>query len=208
MTYLKFLSIVLFVSLRPPALTQNIQIQVKQDDFNHIPKSDQRMSIVLDCKNNGDSNLLLYAIGSHLVQNLVTEERVCDLTRVGAGLALMVFNENHERKYPIFRVHDSTLDVPQTEEQLEKLLDQGREQLLDGTRVVKVRGDISVHWNIDLSNFNLKEGRYYFKLIYFSGEGIWKNRIGETQIKQDMKIYNADLYQGCAISNIVHFVIE
>jgi len=54
-----------------------------------------------------------------------------------------------------------------------------------------------------LSAFSFKKGAYYLQLIYYSGKALRTETVGEEQIVKDQKTHNAELFQGCAISNII-----
>ncbi|HEY9044499.1 MAG TPA: hypothetical protein VIN08_01325 [Ohtaekwangia sp.] len=208
MAYSRIILIALFSSLQTTSLSQTqYDIQVETDS-SEILKDNQWLSIVLRFKNNTENNLLLYGIGSHLVKNFVVEERACDLTKVGAGLALMVFDSTDKRKYPVLQFHDSTHPAPETQEQLDAMLERGRVEFLEGTRIARSKGQVSISWSIDLFDYHLEKGTYYLKLVYFSGQGVWTNRIGETQIKQDMEVNKAKLFQGCLTSMPIIFTVK
>jgi hypothetical protein len=171
-------------------------------------QTDSELSVFIGCKNKGESNLILYGLTSFIMQSMVTEERLCDIEKAdGAGIGLMIFNHKHERQYPVEK-YDGVGDVPKTPEELAELLAEGRNKYLEGTRVVKAEGEISIERILNLKDFQLGRGTYQLRLIYFTGEGVWSNRIGADRIREDMESFNAKLFQGCAVSNFVEFTVD
>jgi hypothetical protein len=168
------------------------------------------LSVELRAKNNGKSDLLLYGVGSHLVKFMVTEDRVCNLDQVGAGIAIMIFDERHERKYATFRIHDDAKGRPLTQQEYDASLAQSRERLLAATRIIPAGDEVVINWTIDLSDYALDKGIYTLKLIYFSGDGVRskENLIGDDQVRNDLENSKASLYRGCAISNFVEFIVR
>ena len=139
----------------------------------------------------------------------VGADRLCaNQNRISGGIGLLIFNEKHEKVYAVHIMPDSIAYKPMTLEKVQATIEKNRLKYLSETKVIKASSTLSFDKKIDLHEFSLKKGRYYLQVIGFAGESLKTKMVGEEQIEKDKKAYNAELYQGCAISNEITFRVD
>lgn len=184
-----------------------IEMQIINDSLQTFASSPE-LTISLRCKNNRNKNLLLYGFEGNITKFGATVERACDQERVGGGIALLILNEKREREHATWSIPDSIDYKPMPKEKFEQRMGQGRLEYLRGTKILKGSDVMYVDQKIDLREFSFKKGTYYLQIIYYSGKKLKTKTVGEEQIEKDKKAYNAELYQGCVISNEITFRVD
>lgn len=184
-----------------------LEIEIMEDSI-AILKEVPQMLLSIRIKNNSEHNMLLYGLGSNVLNNSEMD-RLCNPRLVGGGLGIFIFNEQNKRQYSSWSIPDSIDHKPMPREKFEELMKQGTEKYLRGTRVA-IKSDFSFFQRrIDLQQYMLKRGTYYLQVVYYSGVGIKDNYVvGEEQIERDRQFYNAEIYQGCAVSNRIVFWVR
>jgi hypothetical protein len=209
MKYLAIISYLFIISVKGQSVDNGLlEIQIANDSLQTFDRNPE-LTISLQCKNNSGKNLLLYGFDSNLI-TIGTADQLCgNQERVGGGIALLVFNEKHEREHAVHSIPDSIAYKPMPKERFEKLMEQGRVRYLAGTRVLKAYSTSCLDRKINLREYRpLKKGVYHLQIIYFAGKSLMTKRVGEEQIAKDKKEHNAELYQGCAISNTITFRVD
>lgn len=183
-----------------------IDIQIANDSIKTL--SDKSViSISILCKNNNNKNLLLYGFYCNVLTTYV--DRICaNNDRASGGIGLRVFNDKHERIQAVHFISDSIDHKPMPRERFEQLMIQGRAKYLKATKILKASSTERVDRNFDLREFHLVKGTYYLQIIVYAGKSLITHMVGEEQIKEDKEANNAELYQGCAISNEIMFRVE
>ena len=184
----------------------SIKIRIERDSLQTFVNNPE-ITISLSCKNNSGKNLLLYGFEGNITKFGATIERACDVERVGGGMALLIFNQKHERVYGSWRISDSIDYKPMPQEKFEEKMNQGRLKYLKGTKVIRASSVLHVDQTIDLREFSFRRGIYYLQVIYYSGKSLKTKTVGEEQIDKDRKTHKAELFQGCAISNTITFSV-
>jgi hypothetical protein len=208
-SFMKYITLILhlaIVTVKAQSVYPNsLQIQIQNDSLQTFAANPE-LVISLRCQNNSDKNLILYGFDSNLTKFGATVDRVCDYEHVGGGMALLIFNEKQQREYPDWHIPDSIDYKPMPKEKFEQRMQEGRSKYLIGTKVINGAGSFYVDQRIDLHGFSFEVSKtYYLQLIYYSGKSLRTKTVGEEQIEQDKKANNAELYQGCAISNVITF---
>jgi hypothetical protein len=206
MQYLPIILCLLILTVKAQSVEVNlIEIQIVNDSLRTF-SGNPEVTLSLRCKNNSSKNLLLYGFDSNLIT--IPADRLCTNDRIGGGISVVIFNEKHERVYAVHRIPDSIDYKPIPKERFEQLMEEGRVRYLAGTKVLKGADITYTDRKLDLHEFPLRKGTYYLQIIVFAGKSLMTKRVGEEQIAKDKKIYNAELYQGCAVSNEITFRVD
>jgi hypothetical protein len=210
--WMKYLAIIIFlfmIDVRGQSVDEGLlEIQIGNDSLQTF-RDNPEVTISLRCKNKSRRNLLLYGFDSNLI-TMGTADRFCgNQEAVGGGIALFVFNSKHEREYAAHSIPDSIDYKPMPKERFGKLMEQAHVRYLAGTRVLKGYSTSYADQKINLHEYEpLKKGTYYLQIIYFAGKSLMTKSVGQEQIAKDKKEHDAELYQGCAISNTITFEID
>jgi hypothetical protein len=184
---------------------RSIEIEVLTDS-GQVVVEDEKINLNLRCQNFCDQNLLLYGFDSDF-NSFTTIDQICDVDHTSARFALFIYDENSEIRQPDWSLGDIDYK-PMPAESLEAFMKTKKLQYLTETRVIAGNAVIIFRRNIDLKDYHLTKGNYYLQVGYYSGVGVEKALIGKTQIEKDKVTYNAQLYQGCSISNKIRFVVK
>jgi hypothetical protein len=95
-----------------------------------------------------------------------------------------------------------------TREEFEKAMDNAYGRYLAGTMSIKAYTVTCFDRSISLENFHLKKGVYFLQVVYYAGKALATHTVGQDQISHDEQLYSAELYQGCAESNMIVMVVE
>jgi hypothetical protein len=209
---MKYISIILYlliVTAKAQSVNDNfIEIQIINDSLQTFSDKPE-LTISLRCKNDSDKNLLLYGFGGSNVLKVGADRLCANQDRISGGIGLLIFNEKHERVYAVLSIHnDSTAYKPMTREKLEERMNQNRLKYLTETKVIEGGSILDFDKTIDLHEFPLRKGTYFLQVIGFAGKSLKTKLVGEEQIEKDKKANNAELYQGCAISNEITFRVD
>ncbi len=206
MRYLTIIFVFSAVSLWGQSADSLVEIQIVNDSLKTFANSPE-LTIPLRCKNNGNKNLIMYGFNSNLLTAYV--DRLCgNLEKIGGGIGVLIFNAKHERVYAMHTIPDSIDYKPIPKERFEQLMGYNRMRYLAGTKILKALDISYVDKKFNLREFSLKKGTYQLQLIVFAGKSLVTKGVGIEQIEKDKKEYNAELYQGCAISNQITFRVD
>jgi hypothetical protein len=184
-----------------------LEIELQNDSVS-TTTTDPEITLTLVCRNRGAENLLLYGITSNLRTN-ADIERLCNTNRVGGGVGLMLFNQKMSPVYVIESIPDSIDYKRHDDKYFSQEMEKEKARFLAGTRVLKVSEVLNLEMIVNIRQFNLKRGRYYMQMVYYAGKGLKDNFVvGEGQIERDMKLFDAVLYQGCAVSNQISITVN
>lgn len=207
MRHLSVILCLLIVTVKAQSVDGSLlQIQIVNDSLQTFADN-PKVTISLSCKNNGNTDLLLYGL-DNLLTTGVREDILKDPERVSASFALFIFNEKHERVYGVWSMPDSIAYKPMPREKLEARMEKNRLEYISKKKVLTGNSTLNFDKKIDLHEFPLKNGTYYLQLIYFSGKRLMTKLVGEAQIEQDKKTHNADLFQGYATTNQITFRVD
>jgi hypothetical protein len=208
---MKCLPIILF-SLIVTANAQSVEVNMIEieiaNDSLKVSASTPEVVLSLRCKNNSSRNLLLYGFGGSNVLKVGTDRLCANQDRISGGIGLLIFNDKHERVYAVLSMPDSIAYKPMPLEQVEATIEKNRLKYLLETKVVQGDSTLCFEKKIDLNEFSLRKGRYYLQVIGYAGKSLKTKMVGEEQIEKDKKAHNAELYQGCAISNEITFRVD
>ncbi|MBT1699009.1 hypothetical protein KK083_19095 [Fulvivirgaceae bacterium PWU4] len=208
MTYILLdLLIYIFILTSCSSSQESLEIELLNDSVS-ITTGDSEVALTLACRNGGTENLLLYGIMSNLRTN-ADIERLCNINRVGGGVGLMLLNQSMSPVHVIESIPDS-IDYKQYDNKhFSQEMEKGKARFLAGTRILKASEVLNLEMIVNIRQFNLKPGRYYIQMVYYAGKGLKDNFVvGEEQIEKDMKLFDAVLYQGCAVSNKISITVN
>lgn len=174
----------------------------------HINTPQQRISFQFQIKNDSNSILLLYGINGGVRNMPVKADRLWDnKEKMSAGVALYIYNEEMKKlgvRKPM--ISEEIDHKPMPKEKLDSIFMISRSKYLKGTKVIGSFETITLEKEIDVKNYNLKKGIYYIQIAYFSGSSIL-SMVDKQQLEEDKRVYKASVYYGCAVSNVVKFVV-
>jgi len=167
---------------------------------------DGKINLRLRCKNFSDQRLLLYGFESEL-NTFTNVDRICDIDHTSARFALFIYDENNQIIQPDWSIGEVDYK-PMPSDSLAAFMKTKRLQYLTETRVINSNDVVDFEKWIDLKDYHLKKGNYYLQFGYYSGVGVEKAMVGRAQIERDKVTNNAELYQGCAISNKIMIEVD
>jgi hypothetical protein len=189
-------------------VTENeiIEIRLINDSLRtFMDQSELTVSIQTESKT--EKALLLYGFGNNIIRPWKKTSEFCDLNRLGAGIALFVYDSANKNRFATIYIPKELKYKPMPKDTLESRNADLNTEYLKGTKVVQGFDSDFSDVKIDLKDFDLERGMYHLQIIYYSGR-ILEKAVGRSQIEKDRKNYNAELYQGCAISNKIIFRID
>jgi hypothetical protein len=206
MRYLPLIFCLFTAGLRAQSVNENVlNVQIVNDSLQTFASSPE-VIISLRCENNSRKSLLLYGFDSNMIT--IPADRLCaNIERVGGGISVIIHSEKRERVYAVHTMPDSIAYKEMAEEKFAQLMKDADRRYLAGTKVLK-RSITYIDKKLDLHEFPLARGTYYLQIIVFAGRSLMTKAVGEQQIETDKKLYNAELYQGCAISNEITFRVD
>lgn len=165
-----------------------------------------KVSITYSIKNTSDKNLILYRLASEPIDSPIGNMEVyCDVEKTGAGLAFFLFDENMEWKSRSHRIV-SDYSRPLTKQRADSALSIANSIALKSTIALKVEEVKILEQEIDLTAFNLVNGRYYLQLLYYAGKRI-DTFVSDRQISCDTASHG-EVYQGCVKSDKVLLILD
>src|SRR5687767_3723051 len=82
-----------------------VQMQITQDSIRAAANAPE-VSVSFCFKNTTPKNFIFYGFNNFMDVGVVVDD-LCDQKKVGAGIAVLVFNQEMERKYARWKIHDS-----------------------------------------------------------------------------------------------------
>jgi hypothetical protein len=208
MVDMKFLPIILMIFFLISARSQTsspIGIEIITESV-HASGEEVGIMLKLKCVNFADSNFLLYGFDSDF-NEFTTIERICDVKRTSGRFALFIYTKSHDVLWPEWRIGDIDYK-PMTRDSLDASLEREKLRYLKDTRVIKRNDAMFFEKKIALNDYHLEKGRYFVQIAYYAGIGVEKEIVGKAQVDRDKIVYDAELYQGCAVSNTITLIID
>ena len=164
------------------------------------------IELVFSVKNCSKDNLILYNLAEAVEAEEFEESNYCN-PNITAGITLFIYDANSEMMLPNIEFADSIAVRPHLDEWFTKLVNKARSEFHKNMRVANADQNIELKSTVGLKRFHLKKGTYSLMLIYFAGENI-SNLVSADQMDADQRKHNAKIYQGCARSNKITFVVK
>lgn len=178
---------------------ENVKLSILKDTLITL-SNDPRIKLDFEVKNISLSNLILYRLKSDISRDQIGNvEGFCEIEKISAGMTLYVFDEKNE---PVTAIHWYVQGIgnPITKEKFDSLMSRHKNNSLKATVILGESEIRNFKQEVDLREFHLNKGRYFIQLLYFAGRRI-TNFVSEGEISNDKKLFNAEVYQGCVISN-------
>lgn len=163
--------------------------------------------IQLDFKlvNTSSENILLYNFNRFFEFAEFNDKLFCDTIFLSATRFIYIYEENGEQVKPLGRIPDSINWKPMTV--LERQFMQEKNWFRNSKQIVNKGETLEFSQKINLRDFNLVfPGKYKLKLLYYQHDVL--REISQKQLEQDIKSFDAFLYTGCLISNVVDLIVE
>ena len=187
-----------------------------------IKKDSLYFEITFELDNPSDRSFILYAF-KRISDTALSDSLLC-IERPGAGNALFISDNEGKRMPEEFTIEmhgDDYLKNPVTEDSLNNIFKKIRSEYMDQKEVLKSGEKKNVKLKIDLKSHpsidQLVSGEYLVYFIYYAGDDLTKtveespakaSFLDEALIKEDLKKYKADVFNGWVRSNQVKLIVE
>ena len=104
---------------------------------------------------------------------------------------------------PQVTIYDRSDRKPVTKAVLDSALRVSKKRFLSTGRIIKKNEKVPFVHELPLENLHLPAGRYYLQMVYYCGRKIL-NVLDEREVKIKQK----KLFQGCAVSNKMLFIVK
>lgn len=151
-------------------------------------------------KNCSNSNLILYEFNSTIIRDgLGTLAPYCDQEKTSAAVILYITDSISK---PVTAIHWYVNDLrnPMTKNRLDSIMTVHKDTYLHRAVILDAFNRECFTQEIDLQEFHLQKGQYFVQLLYFSGKRI-RNFVTNDDMRKDKRRFNAEIFQGCVVSN-------
>lgn len=203
---------ILLSTLRSLSMAQgNIHSEHQSNDFKikiidysiKIDQTSPEFELTIELTNNTENNLLLYGFDSNQIST-TRIDRLCDVERIGAGVAIILYNSVGKVQFPNKLIPDSLKYKPISDSLFRQRTKAASERYLTGTRISKKEEIVVLKRKISLWRYSVQPGMFRLKLIYFCGKGIFdSNVVGKERVEVDKRNADAEVLFGCTTSNEV-----
>jgi hypothetical protein len=198
--------LIVLVSVAHEVLAQEkldwVTLSIDKDllDYDSAKKS---LLIPFTFSHNSEQDVIVFGL-SGIPQRVPFDlKELCSPKDTGGGIAFAVYKPDGKRENYQVTISDDFDQRPVTREVLDSLFRVSNERFRK-TKIILSKNDrVSFEKEILLEDFLLEPGEYFLQLVYYSGENIL--RIINLQ---EEKKSGAKVFQGCAMSNKVRFVVK
>jgi hypothetical protein len=156
-------------------------------------------------KNTLDKNILLYNFNTYFELGEFNESLFCDSIFKSAERFVYVNRSNGKQVIPSSQIPDSI--SWKSLSSIEKQMELSPSWFRNTKQLIKKGETIEFTQRINLREFELKEtGIFSLKLLYYQHDVLLE--LTKEELSQDLKKYEADLFQGCLWSNSVPLIVD
>ena len=171
----------------------------------------------LSCNSNGKSFSLSFVISNESEDNLLLYglrnggpfpagfplSQTCSIKNVGTGIAFAIYKTDGKQITPTSRIIDYEGQRPVTSKVLDSALQKMHKDFVKSKIELKSKEERLFTKEIPLSDYKLQKGKYYFQMVYYTGDNTARN----LKLKQVSENTEGKLFQGCTISDRIDLII-
>jgi hypothetical protein len=170
------------------------------------------IKVTLTYRNTTKHDLVVFRLGGGPFSAFGPLAHLCELPRVGTGTQFAVCTTDGELIHPsIFLASKIFTTVEQSDSayhatvsRLDSLLREMKGDFLSHGLVLKSQEERTYVNTVPLTDLELEVGRYLLQFCYYSGE----KTLHMPELKNIVEDKNFSLYQGCATSRSIVFVVK
>ena len=197
----------MFIFCSAPILAkcQDIVRIVLLDDS--IGISYNKISVRYEVKNDSKQAVILYNYLERLFPSPTNNlDKFCDTNNMGAGKVYFVFDSKGRWKSGQFRF-DGDHSHPMTRDWVDSLFRAAAVRFQSRTLFLQPYESKVLIEEVDLSNLDLQAGSYSLQLLFYAGSKIG-TFVSANQQKEDQRVNDAWIYQGCIYSNKTTLILD